>query len=438
MTIEVGFSVRDITPAVGSTIPGGFGPRISRGIQDPLQTTACVIRDCNHTVAVIGMDMVALSCETADRIRATISTAVCIPEQDIIVAASHTHGGGPSIDVLGSDADEEYLDLCVTRVSEAAIDAHSNLQPAECAHAVGQCEGWSFNRRFKMRDGSEATQPAKGNPDIVAPTGPVDHELGMIAFRTPDGMPLGALACFACHPTVIWGDMFTGDFPAYWRSSLCEKIHPDFKLVFLNGACGNIGPSDFANPAVREGGVDWARKMGQALADETVRLIEAADYAESVGLTTAHGAIRVAYRHPTRSALDSARALVAADSPWDSKKWQARDVVLLAEQLGDTRDVACRVDIIGIGDAIIAAAPWQPFCEFGLKIKNSVPGRPVLLATFANGTLGYVPTQAAFIGGGYEPTLCRGSKLAANAGEQIVGEFIHLLQQLKCEPELRP
>lgn len=118
MTIEAGFSARDITPAPGSIIPGGFSPRISTGILDPLQTTACVIRDQQHTVAVIGMDMVSLPCVTANRIRANIAASIGIPKQNIILAASHTHGGGPSNDVLGSDADEEYLALCVARISE--------------------------------------------------------------------------------------------------------------------------------------------------------------------------------------------------------------------------------------------------------------------------------------------------------------------------------
>lgn len=427
MTIEVGFSKRDITPAIGSVIPGGFSPRPSTDILDPLQTTACVIRCKKHTLAVIGIDVVSLSCATADRMRMIVAASVGISEQNIIVAASHTHGGGPSIDVLGSEADAAYLDRCVKLVNEAVAEAYKKLQPATCAQTTGDIDGWSFNRRFTMRDGSEATQPAIGDPRIVAPAGPVDPELGVIAFRTRDGVLLGAIASFACHPTVIWGDTFTGDFPAYWRASLREKTHPEFELVFLNGACGDIGPTNFADSTVHEGGVKKARKMGEALANKTVSLMESADYTDSVELTTMHGSVRVAYRHPTDAQLHAARALVADESPWGREKWQARDVILLAEKLGNAQDVVCRVDIFGIGPAIIAAAPWQPFCEFGLKIKTGTPDRPVLLATFANGMLGYVPTPAAFRGGGYEPTLCRGSKLTPDAGEKIVGEFLRLL-----------
>jgi len=44
--------------------------------------------------------------------------------------------------------------------------------------------------------------------------------------------------------------------------------------------------------------------------------------------------------------------------------------------------------------------------------------------------LGYVPTPQAFEGGGYEPTLCRGSKLAPDAGGQIADESSRLLREL--------
>ena len=53
-----------------------------------------------------------------------------------------------------------------------------------------------------------------------------------------------------------------------------------------------------------------------------------------------------------------------------------------------------------------------------------------LVATFANGMLGYVPTPQAFEGGGYEPTLCRGSKLVPDAGGRIADESVRLLRGL--------
>lgn len=428
--MKVGFATRDITPGIGKVIPGLFGPRISTGTLDPLQATACVIRNQNNMIAIVAADAVSFSCSSADRIRTSISSAIGIAKRKVVIAASHAHCGGPTNDVLGSDSDSHYLDQCLARITEAALEAHRALQPAECAQMTGEHNGWSFNRRFTMRDGSEETQPAKGHPDIIAAAGPVDPEVGVIAFRGMRGNPLGAIASFACHPTCVFGTQFTGDYPSCWRSSLREILHPDFTLVFLNGACGDISQKDFTNTDSNESGIAWARNMGRALAEKTRSLITLGEYTKDIDLKTAHGGIDVAYRRPSPADFDAARSLLSSDAPWNREKWIARDVVLLAEQLGDCQSVTCHVDAMRIGETLMAVAPWQPFCEYGLRIKSSVPDRPVLLGTFANGMLGYVPTPRAFAGGGYEPTLCRGSKLTPDAGDRIVKEHVRVLGQL--------
>ena len=63
----------------------------------------------------------------------------------------------------------------------------------------------------------------------------------------------------------------------------------------------------------------------------------------------------------------------------------------------------------------IAAAPWQPFCAFGLELKAVAPGH-VMVAMLANGNIGYIPTPEAFVGGGYETTHCRGSRHTPETG----------------------
>ncbi|MFN2351363.1 MAG: hypothetical protein ABR497_05405 [Kiritimatiellia bacterium] len=428
--MKVGFASIDITPTLGQVIPGLFGPRIATGVLDPLQTTACVIREDNQQVVIIGADAVSFSRATADNIRSGIATALQMPASNIIIAASHTHCGGPANDVLGSEADMAYLDFCAERMITAATVAAHQGQPALSAQIAGRHAGWSFNRRFIMRDGSEKTQPGKNNQDKMEPAGPTDPELGLIAFRKTDGTPLGAIAGFACHPTCIFGTEFSGDFPSYWRSALRKALHPEFTMVFLNGACGDIAQTDFTNPGTNEHGVEWARKMGTALADRTTELMDSAHYETGPGIKTAHGSTHVAYRQPEQPALEAARELVASDAPWQREKWLARDLILLAERLGGRTGTDCPVTAFRIGRALLAAAPWQPFCEFGLRIKKDFPDRPVLIAAFANGMLGYVPTPQAFAGGGYEPTLCRGSCLAVDAGEKITAEIRRGLQSL--------
>jgi hypothetical protein len=380
---------------------------------------------------VVGVDAVSLRFDTVEEARRRIHAAFGIPMRNVTIAASHTHSGGPSNDVLGTDSDKGYCELLASRIAEAVATAHARLETCEVAGVQGLCAGWAFNRRFRMRGGGEATNPGKGNPNMLERAGPVDPELGIIAFRTGGGRWLGAIGGFACHCTVVGGDKFCGDYPAYWQKALHELLGPEFMLVFLNGACGDINQLDFTNPSVRESGVAWAERMGEALAKETARCMESGRFTSDASVVTAHGGARVGYRRPTAEALEEARRLVGSDARWDSRKWLARDVILLAEQIGDAAEVECPVNVTLLGGAAIAAAPWQPFCEFGIEIKKASRFRPTLVAAFANGMLGYVPTPQAFAGGGYEPTLCRGSKLQPDAGNKIVAETARLLESVR-------
>ena len=185
-------------------------------------------------------------------------------------------------------------------------------------------------------------------------------------------------------------------------------------------------------PRARRGCSRAGRRLGAALADETVRLLRGERPAAAAPLALLEGGLHVAYRRPDAAMLDAARRLLATPGhAWDRDAWIARDRLLLAEELGDARDTFCPVTVCRIGGAAIAAIPWQPFSAFSLRLKRAAPGwDPLILATFANGSLGYVPTPDGFAGGGYEPTLCPGSKLVPEAGGLICDETARLLHAL--------
>src|SRR5207248_2201826 len=85
---------------------------------------------------------------------------------------------------------------------------------ASAGVGTGSAPGIAFNRRFLMRDGREVTHPGKpGTPhhaDVVAPAGPTDPDVGVLAVRAPGarGKLAGVVVCFACHSTVVGGSEF--------------------------------------------------------------------------------------------------------------------------------------------------------------------------------------------------------------------------------------
>jgi len=229
----------------------------------------------------------------------------------------------------------------------------------------------------------------------------------------------------------MWGSEFSADYAGTWRNALAERTgNAAFCMVFLNGACGDINQLDFANPDVRESGPEWAERMGDALADCAWNAVRREQAKQTpIVCASAHGTVTVPCRVPSPEQLAADRALAESDAEWTSAKWQARDRLLLAERLGDATTCEQPVDVYRVGGTLIAAAPWQPFCEYGLRLRSGA-GAPLMVATFANGGCGYVPTPAGFEGGGYEPTLCRGSFLAPSAGDVMTDALLGLSNAL--------
>jgi hypothetical protein len=67
--------------------------------------------------------------------------------------------------------------------------------------------------------------------------------------------------------------------------------------------------------------------------------------------------------------------------------------------------------------------------ELGLRIKEGAYPIRALVATCANGRVGYLPTRDAFRRGGYETTFGPSSMLAPEAGDLVVKAGVELVEQ---------
>ena len=257
--MQVGFAAADITPPIGSEVPGGFAKAFSRSIHDPLLATAVVIADGDSRVALVGLDNLSVKRSVVQAARAAIEEKTGIPGTHVMVGASHTHNGGPCVGALPGDfagvfdpefcedlaqnhataPDPAYLREVSAQIATAVILADERKQDARLAVGRGSEPTVAFNRRFKMRDGTQMTHPGKGNADIIEPAGPVDPEVGVLSAWSVDGEFLGAVVNFTCHGTVFSGGT-SADWPYFMRETITQAMNPDALVVFLNGACGDV------------------------------------------------------------------------------------------------------------------------------------------------------------------------------------------------------
>ena len=108
---QAGFATADITPPVGWRRAGGYHEVVSAAGGDPLCAKAMVLSQGGTTVAVVGNDLCSVPREITDRARKLASAKTGIPAANIVITATHTHGGpeyyGPLRDFLHARAMKE-------------------------------------------------------------------------------------------------------------------------------------------------------------------------------------------------------------------------------------------------------------------------------------------------------------------------------------------
>jgi neutral ceramidase len=434
--LKAGFGTVDITPEVGASIPGGFGPNPSKGVRDPLYAVACVVTDGTTPVALVGVDELFIGKHTVQQARERIQKNTGIPGANVLVAASHTHSGGPILSCLGNEGDPAYEEKVAGGIAKAVEDAWGSLRKCEVGIGVGREDSISFNRRFLMKDGREITHPgkpgSKHHDQIVRVAGPIDPDVGVLAVRTinsqkaPDPAAMaGVVVNFACHCTVVGGNQFSADYVAYLRKNLKAAYGENVHVVFLNGACGDLTQVNNLSTA-RESGPDYAAMMGSKLAAESVRTINGMTWMKTLTNAAATETVPVRIRAEPDPAAEKPEFGLGSgpDAVYEVERKK------VAEERAKTPEIPCEVQGLRVGPLGIATNGSEYFVEYGLRIKQASPHRYTWFVELANEYIGYVPTAQAFVGGGYEPRTARSSKLAPEGGQRLVEGAVRALNRV--------
>ncbi|MBX3739485.1 MAG: neutral/alkaline non-lysosomal ceramidase N-terminal domain-containing protein [Akkermansiaceae bacterium] len=421
--LRAGAAATNITPPLGIPIIGNFGKQLAANVHDELHVRALVVDDGKKKVALVVCDLLGMRGTVSAEARKRIKEATGIPEEHVLVSATHTHSAG---DALGHRYDlkaplTDYQKFVASRIADAVAIADRRLRPAEVASGKVDIPEHVFNRRWSMKEGTMPPNPfgkidkAKMNPSVaspnlVDPVGPVDPTLSFVAFREPGGRLISLFAAYSVH--YIGGVKF-GDISADYFGVFCGELRklqpeppdaaaPPFVAMLANGTSGDINNVNFRHGGPKFPAYEKMLMVGRDVAGKVDGALKTVEWKKQAEVDARHRVVEL-LRKPVDAELaawaeETAKKEVP-EGKVDMPKIYAERVlsIVKAEQ-----KMEVPLHFIRIGETGIGAMPVEVFAETGLEFRKTAPLPHSFLISMAHDYLGYLPTPRQLELGGYE------------------------------------
>jgi neutral ceramidase len=453
--LKAGFAERDITPDIGMQMPGNYLPDFVKGFHDPCKVRAAVFDDGTMPVALVGVDAVVAPEDLVKAARKEIHERCGIQPQAVMIGAAHNHSGGPigMLDLskfeqapplvrqLAAEksqvTDTGYVKRVVQEIVGAVCEAYQNRAEASVGAATGLEDKVGFTRQFHMKNGLTYTHPGQGNPDIVSYAGPIDPQVGVIGAWDAEGRFLGCVVNYTCHATTNpgGGSDASANWVYYMERVIRGAMGAEVPVVFLQGAAGNVTQVDNLSPYKYPKSTQWAEFVGGRVGAEAVKVLLTMVPGTLTPLAAQTKVLDMKRRAPSPAHVRDAYAVVQQDiASMDRAKWIfAKEIVLLDYMLKSNPTESVELQAIQVGPVVFISNPAELFCQAGLDIKKGSHFPQTCVVAYANGAVGYVPTEEVLgpHGGGYETRLSSYTNLEVTASSQIVKASLDLIGQMR-------
>jgi len=420
--LTVGAAQVDITPPVGTLLAGSLEPRTSTGVDNPLYASAVVIESGGQRLAIVALDLIHLDRGFGgDEAVNLASEATGIPADHICYTCSHTHTGPYTRKRQQQHQDSAWVGALPQRIAAAVIGANDRRVPA----TVSRCRAFETriqqNRRIRFKDGRHVNawlvnNPANDDLQAVSTAGPVDPEVGLLAFDDLDGQLLAVLYHFALHANSDFGLQFSADYPGVVSSRLREAFGDQVVPLFLPGCCGDINPTHSRDP----------QTTGGLLAE---RMLPALQERYPMEGPLPLGARKRLVTVPLRDLeLNQDERLARCGwAPRLNEVFREGQAILRAEGI---TQVDTWVQAFHLGDTAFVTLPGEVFVDWQVHIKEASPFPWTFPIALSNDALGYLITRDAWEGGGYEALINVGTFIDVAGVDLMVDRDLEMLRQL--------
>jgi hypothetical protein len=406
--IRAGVTRVDITPPLGLPLRGWAARNArSKAAHEPLIAQALVLDDDRGgQAAIVALDLPHVGRSLTSDVRTRVRASTGIPEESVLLNASHTHSapplGGGGVSWAPQDPEyERYAALLPELIAGAVYGAFHVRRPARVASGSGRAPGVSVNRVHRQ--------------DAL------DDSVQVVRIDAADGSPVAVLGSFACHGTCMGGHVpdWNADFAAPLRLAVARELGGE--CLFLQGCAGDIAPWDFwmGNPDPRPHTYANRDELGERVGVEIVRVAASLETTVDARIATASRLLPMLRRQLSwhQAELDLIeRSVHTQAEPEYPELWPEhvhtansaqlfpvpyqRGAVGMYQNMRHRSDEPLQAEIqtIVIGDAAVSANPFELFNGPGLEIRARSPfAGATLVLGYCNDYLGYLPRTQDFL-----------------------------------------
>ncbi|MEY4939000.1 MAG: hypothetical protein RIQ93_735 [Verrucomicrobiota bacterium] len=463
--LRAGADRSDITPRLGTELPGGFTDSTTGiRVHDPLHVRTLVLDDGTNRIAIVVCDNVGLPLSVCDQAKKWTTELTGMPASHVVMAATHSHSAGSAwrtsgpngiLQVLDMDGFTdspapltEYQKFLARRVADSVQSAIQRLEPARIGWGAGAEPGQVFNRRWYVKSEQNRRNPfggvdqvrmnpGAGSSDLIKPAGPTDPEIVFLSVQSRAGRPIALLANYSLHYVGgVTPRTFSADYYGVFADRMADLLgasrqDPAFVAMMSNGTSADVNNINFPQGNPPEEPYVKMRKVANMVAAEVYRVYQEVKYEDGVKIDARYEELPLGPRQPTPEMVAHARQLL--ERPVGTPVWHPLEAMYarwLLLSLEAPKRLRVPVQAFRIGEVGIGVVPAETFAEMGLELKARTPFKKSFTMSLANAWFGYMPTPRHYELGGYETWLGI-NRLEQEAAPKILSTILRMWKSME-------
>ena len=475
--LKIGWARKDISTDKPVELAGTYNVRVSKGLRDPLTTTALAIDNGEDCVVFLSLDLLHVPGFIVRRVYGILEKELPeLPREKILFNAVHVHTG---VHFFRGDRKlrDEYCKYLTRQIVDAIKEAWQSRKPGQIAYGYDLVVT-AFNRRivyFNERKGSIGSSP-RGKaalhgrtdvPDFSHVEGGADPFANYLFTYDMAGNLTGVIMNIGYTAQVSISDRYISSDTWHDVRMLMAAAHPGvhilpqvsaageatYRLPYYHAAEKRSHRLRFGREPAYPG--EFERKV---IADRIMTSFERAhswaqkEKFSDVPLRHKVKTLQLSPYVPTEAeykiALEGLEKIKEqrVNPPWKDPKIRERELSSLnsrenvckrVKHLYENRDKAGKIPMefhaLRIGDVGFVSERYEYYFEYGQRIMARSPFIQTFVIELGSADGGYLATERATKNGGYGTSyLC---PVSPKGGQEIVEAAVETLNELKAEDE---